>query len=335
MSVRVEDWIVRETTEERRGRSPIYTGDPDFEVGQIEPTRQNVGYRVAEAQLQNYSGSLTNVPYDGYVFDRLAITGQFRPNRSCVLRDCLILGGPAPNPGQDWALVDTRSLSITTPVRVEHSTLSPSHRSVDLYGFKWGHVDAYRCLIEGVVDGGSPHGSGQWPSTIHREVRYRACMFTDSPWYEHDPRQTDGSHNDFIQAHGSLSLLEVHGCSFGADGEKADTSILVQQQHGLYDAIRITDNWFYGHPSKGAVFNMTESRGVPFTNLQFWRNRIAASSNHSSPSPIAVASGSRFPENFGWTGTVGSSPSTWVAGPNASVYLDGPNAGEPVRPKAG
>lgn len=230
-------------------------------------------------------------------------------------------------------LVDTRSLGITTPVRIEHTTLSPSHRGVDLYGMKYAHVDAYRCLIEGVVDGASPMGGGQWPATVHRIARYRACMFTDSPWYADDPRQSDGSHNDFIQAHGSLALLEVVGCSFGADGERADSMILLQQQHGLYDEVVITDNWFYGHGSKGSIFNMSETRGVGFTNLKYLRNRISSSSHQGGQ--ILVKANSRIPENFGWIGTPGSSPTTWTAGPDASVYLDGPNAGQPVRPKAG
>lgn len=331
MPVRVEDWLVRESTEERRGRAPIYT-DGDFPVGLVEPVRENVGHRVAEAQLTSYSGSVTNVPYDGYVFDRLAISGQFRPNRPCVVRDCLIMGGPTPY-NQTLNLVDTRSLGITTPVRIEHTTLSPSHRSVDIYGVAYGHIDAYRCLIEGVVDGASVHGAGTWPATIDRVVRFRACMFTDSPWYADDPRQVDGSHNDFIQAHGSLSLLEVVGCSFGADGERADSTILLQQAHGLYGEIVITDNWFYGHQTKGSVFNMSESRGVGFTNLKYLRNRISADSHLGGQ--ILIKPLSRIPENFGWTGAPGSLISSWVAGPDASYYLDGPDAGQPVRPKAG
>lgn len=337
---RLEGWLHTPAGWQRRGR-PTKFVDPEFQVGVDKPVRSNVGCRIPVGDLIPVAGSVTSThPLTGQplqhgdVIEGVDIAGVFRPNRYVILRDSRIRGGPTPY-GQTLNLVDTRALTITQPVRLEHVTISPSHRSVDVYGFAYADVDAYRCLIEGVVDGASVHGGGSWPNTIHRIAKFEACLFTDSPWYADDPRQTDGSHNDFIQAHGSLSLLWVVGCTFGLDGEKADTTILLQQAHGLYDEIVITDNWFHGNPIKGAVLNMSETRGVGFTNLQFLRNRISAESNHSSPSPIVVKSNSRYPENFGWTGTVGSSPSTWVAGPSASVYMDGPNAGQPVRPKAG
>lgn len=324
---------------ERRGRPLRHVDDdPNFVLGMTKPTRSNTGLAargVSEAQLSNYAGTFTNVS-KGEKIDRLLITGSFRPNNTCTLSESKVVGpAVAPPLGETFNLVDTRSLAIDDPVRVEYCDLSPQTRTVDMYGVAYGQVEVYRSIIEGVVDGMSVHGAGTWPATIHRTVRLLGSLLTDSPWYADDPRQTDGSHNDFIQAHGSLQLLMIWGNTFGLDGEKADTSILIQQAHGLYDAVRIIENWFHGHPSRGAVFNMTETRGVGFTDLQFLRNRISSESNHSNPSPIVVKTLSRIPENFGWTGTVGSSPSTWVAGPDASYYMDGPNQGQPVRPKAG
>lgn len=331
MSRRVETW---QNTGvgllERRGRSPKYF-DPEFSIGQTEPTRLNTGPTVSEVQMDVISGNVTSVN-PSVPIERKIITGQFRPNNTGLLRDFIIRGGPAPSPGSSWNLIDTRSLNIDTPFRFEHGHINPSHRSVDIYGFAYGGIDAYRVLVEGVVDGASIHGGGSWPNTINRIVKFHACMFTDSPFYEYDPRQTDGSHNDFNQAHGSLSLYEVWGCSFGADGERAAACILIQQGHGLFGEINIIENWFYGHKTKGAVFNMSEDRGVPYTNLKFWRNRVDPESNHSNPAPVLVKTGSRFPANFGMLGTNGSPPNTWTPGPNCNVYM---GTGLPVPIKSG
>ena len=318
---RVESWLVKNGQEVRRGRAPRYFAW-DFQLGVQEPTLANTGcFRVPEASLSNYAGDVTNVA-KGEVISGLNITGTFRPNNQCTLRDSIIRGGPAPTYGTTHTLFSARQSGTEAPIRAEYVSILPSHPSVDVYGFEWGGIDAYRCLITGVVDGASVHGSGNWPNTIHKSVKFHACMFMDSPYYPTDPRQTDGSHNDFIQAHGSLSLLEVVGCSFGAVGQRAAACVLVQQNHGTYSGpIRITDNWFYGHKSKGAVFNTSESRGQSYTNLEFWRNRIDPESSHASPAPILVKSTSRYPECYGMEGAVGSAPGTWTPGPNANVYM--------------
>lgn len=328
MTPRLETWAVLADREARRGRPDKYF-DADFPLGEIEPVAANTGSRVTGT---NYAGDIRNVTR-GEVISGLNITGVVRPDNPGIMRDCRILGGPAPEYGNSHTLVDVRHSNIDVPFRFEFVSLEPSDRSVDIYGFEYGGIDAYRCSIVGTVDAASVHGIGSWPNTIHRVVKFHACRFDDSPFYAVDPRQTDGSHNDFIQAHGSLSLLEVIGCSFGKLGPRAMACILLQQHHGLYSGpIKITDNWFYGHQSKGAVFNMSETRDEPFSDLSFHRNRIWRDSNHASPSPIAVKSRSRIPANFGMTGTNGSLPSTWTPGPNVNVYMDN---GAHVQPKAG
>lgn len=329
--MRVETWMVAQGVELRRGRADRYFGS-DFALGQEKPTETNTGPRVGETSLANYAGDVTNVA-KGEVLDRLNITGRWLANNPCTLRDSQILGGPAPTYGTTHAHASARLSGTEMPMRFEHVKIAPSHRTVDSYGFEWGGIDAYRCQIIGVIDGASVHGSGTWPNTINKIVRFHACAFADSPFYATDPRQTDGSHNDFIQAHGSLSLLEVVGCSFGAWGERAAACILLQQNHGIYHGpIIITDNWFHGHPTKGAVFNTSESRGQSYTMLQFWRNRISEDSNHASPAPVLTKSTSRYPATFGMIGTDGTAPGTWTAGPNCNVYMD---SGLPVPIKSG
>lgn len=328
---RLESWAVEDGIEARRGRSNRFY-DGSFNLGQEEPTIANTGPRVASNQLANYAGDITNVA-PGEVLDRLNITGRFMANNQCTLRDSVVRGGPSPTYGQTNAHASARLSGTGAPMRFEHVLISPSHRDVDSYGFEWGGIDAYRCRIEGVVDGASVHGSGSWPNTINKIVRFHACMFMDSPFYPTDPRQSDGSHNDFIQAHGSLSLFEVVGCSFGAVGERAAACILLQQNHGIYTGpITITDNWFYGHKTKGAVFNTSESRGQSYTMLQFWRNRIDPESNHADPAPVLTKSTSRYPATFGMVGVDGTAPGTWTPGPNCNVYM---GTGLPVAVKSG
>lgn len=328
--MRLETWAVEADRLSRRGRPPVYF-DPGFAVGQIEPTLTNTGFRVPQVSLVNHAGSITNVAR-GEVIERRVITGVFQPNNPCTLRDCLILGGPAAAYGSTLNHIDLRSPSIDVPVRIEHTTVDPSHRSVDSYGMGHGNLDAYRVKIIGCVDGASVHGTGSWPNTVMRVARFRACYFGDSPFYPVDPRQTDGSHNDFIQAHGSLKLLEVIGCSFGRDGARAMACILLQQHHGLYEDVVITDNWFYGHPTEGTVFNTSSQRGQAYSMLKLWRNRVDPDSRHAGGPPLICKDENRFPEAFGMVGEVGAHPNTWTPGPNANVYM---GTGEPVYPRRG
>lgn len=318
METRVESWAVGTGIEARRGRPNRYY-DPAFPIGVIEPTAANTGPRVPESSLTVYNGDVTNVA-PGEVLDRLLITGQFMPNNPCTIRDSVIRGGPVAYE-ELIGLVDCRR-NGGDPVRLEFCTLDPAgDAAVGHVGFRRGNFSAYRCKVVNVVDHAHIHGNGSWPNTHNVIVQLHACYFAHSRWYPDDPRQgPEGSHCDFVQAHGSLSLLEIMGCSFGKDGARANTSnILLQQHHGLYGRVVITDNWFYGHPTSGSTFNMSENRGVGYLDLAFHRNRI----DRAGKAPrILVYARSRIPENYGWIGDPLAGPSTWTPTANASVFMD-------------
>lgn len=307
--------------------------DDSFVLGVTEPTALNTGPRVSEAQLSNYSGSLTNIS-NGEVIDRLIITGRVNsPTATFTVRDSIIRGGEPTPTGQDpvvrnnkWALADTRS-SATSLARYEYVTFDPSYSSHEIYGFRGGNFEAYRCNLSGMTDAFSVHGSGTYPSTTNKNVKIHGCYVWRFPIHP-DPDQGDNiTHNDGIQSAGALNTLEIVGNSIGFGEPRARTScILLQKNAGTYvNPIVVTDNWLYGHTTDGSTFNMSETLPGSVTEgygpgaLLFLRNRIDGTGN--SPR-ILVKPNSRFAANFGMTGTSGNT-SGWVAGPNANVLMGG------------
>lgn len=307
----------------------VHAGSDGFVLGVTEPTAANTGPRVAEASLSNYAGSLTNVT-TGDTIDRLAITGRIVPNAGGVtFRDTLVLGGmpdgspSSPSVANTWALVDSRSGSVTTPNLYEHCEIRPSYLSHDIYGFRGGNIDAYRCKIWPVIDAFSVHGSGTYPANTMKIVRIRGCYAERSHFEAVDPRQgPEGSHGDTVQPAGALSELTIIGNALWGGNTSC---ILLQKNGGPYGMVTIEDNWLYGHPDAGATLHMSESlqggttQGYGPGELSVKRNRIDRGGN--SPR-VLIKSNSRFPANFGCTGTDGSNPSTWTPGPDANVWMD-------------
>ena len=313
-------------------------------------TPSNTGCRIPEEDLTVFNGSITSthpgtglplVPGD--VVEGFDISGRIDPRvGGLTFRDCIVRGGmpngqPSnPSVANTWALVDHRHNGITALNRFEYVTLAPSYLSHDIYGFRGGNYIALYCYVGPVIDGFNPHGSAEaWKSAFHW-----GCYMEFAHHEEVDPRQSDGTHDDNLQAQGKLNRLELLKCDLrGSHGN----TVLLQKGQGSYGMIKINDNKLGGMPDRGGPFNMSEtmpnpngpgtvSEGYPEGGLEVFRNIVDRNVNHESPAPFTIKANSRFPSNFGCTGTNGSSPSTWTPGPNANVYADN---GQPVPLKAG
>lgn len=297
-------------------------------------TQANTGCRIAEASLTPYAGSVTSTHpgtglplQSGDVVEGFDIAGRIVPTVGGItFRDLIVRGGmpdgapSSPTVANTWALVDQRNNGITTLNRYEYVTLAPSYLSHDVYGFRGANYIALRCKIGSVVDGFNAHGSAE----LEKAAYHWGCWMDVAHHEDVDPRQVDGTHDDNVQAQGRLSVLEILFCTFmGGQG----ATILLQKGQGTYGVARVNDNLLYGHPTAGAVFNMSESliggttEGYPKGGLQVLRNKVDPAANHTSPSPFVIKPNSRFPENFGCTGTDGSTPSSWTPGPDANTYI--------------
>lgn len=316
----IESWAIDSTAERRRDRVPRFY-DSDFPLGQLEPHYDICKPRIPPASRVNYNGDITNVA-PGEVISGLNVNGRIIPNNPCTIKDSLIRGVPT-DPLDAVGLFDGGS-NEGSPVRLEFCEINPDpHMAPSINGFRRGGFSAYRCTVRNVVDSAHVHGNGSWPNTRNRVVQLHACVFNDATVFPNDPNWGGSpSHSDFVQAHGSLSLLEIIGCSFGKVGARPNTTIiLLQQHHGIYGKIRIEDNWFYGNTEGGATFNMSAQRSQVYDTdvLSFKRNRI----DRAGHAPRLLVKDSHwYPAVYGWTGTDLSNPNTWVPGADASIFMD-------------
>lgn len=285
---------------------------PDTFVSNVtEPTSLNTGPRVADWQLENYAGSLTNVA-QGEVIERLAITGQADLNAvGARLVDCKIkVGDPQ---STDTAIKDRPGIIATRsggiPLYYDFCEIDPSHFTHDIYGVKGGGFHLNRCHIHGTVDGVMAYGS----STIKKTWSIKDSLINDLRWYSIDPRHgPEGSHCDGCQVQGNCSGEITGSAIFGG---VTSAILLTNDVPGGYDYMRITDNWLYGHPSLGSTLNVA---GANIGGLEVKRNRIDKTGR--STYWLLVSSTNRQPEKFGCTGTVGN-VNDWVGGPDANIYM--------------
>jgi len=255
---------------------PIFADD--FVLGSTRPDGTNTGPRVPEISLSNYAGDLTNVA-DGDVIDRLLITGKVRPSGSptATLRDCLIIGDTDPTPTASgyYNIGDATGTSggLVTYEFCEIRAENPSYRN---NGWKGGNIKLVRCKGTNLTDFLSPHGSSG--SGIRKTFQAWGCyaqdFYTDT---EPAANQSDLiTHNDFCQAQGLLSLLEIIGCANGEVGRPRTSWLLLQTNQGTYGTVRINSNWMYGATGSGSTVNIpTATSAASFEHFEFTGNRVS------------------------------------------------------------
>lgn len=266
-----------------------------FTLYVTEPTAANTGFRIPEANLTNYAGSLTNVKA-GETVSGLAITGNVEPyNSGGTYRDCLILMGASPfATGIEYPAIRGLRAGVTDNL-FEFCTVAPSVQTVDIYGPQGGGFTLRRCDVSGVVDG--LHINGLSSGEV-KFVRAEGCYIHDLVSYTVDPRQGGGhSHNDGIQAAGYLDLEVVGSAIHGG----FTSAILLQQGLGTYTKALIDRNWLYGDPTGGACLNITENGRGPINNLSVTGNRFGGKTTSLVPTTTYNAATTVFSGNVDMT----------------------------------
>lgn len=188
-----------------------------------------------------------------------------------VVRDCLIEVGAAPTYGTSKFGVSVFGTSGTNRL-IEHVEIRPSVPSVDIYGISgWGYT-AQRNVIVDVVDAFNIHRSAS--GSVHSAQilgNYVECLF-----YATDPRQVDGSHNDFVQAF-SGSLSRIEGNSAHGPARKGNGVVMTPNSTtgaAQLKNVFVVNNWFYGFYTQIAAWDSGSSLDtVP--GLTITGNRLA------------------------------------------------------------
>lgn len=250
--------------------------EDNFILGTTQPTASNTGPRIAEINLSNYAGDFTNVQ-SGDVISGLAITGQVNPSGSptATFRDCLIKGDTDPTPTASGYYDIGRQVGTTgglvTYEFCEIRAENPSYRN---NGWKGGNVRLVRCKGSSLTDFLSPHGSSG--SNIWKTFQAHGC-YADNFYTDTEPAANQSdliTHNDFCQAQGRLTLLEIIGCANGATGRPRTSWLLLQTNQGTYGTVRINSNWMYGATASGSSVNIPIAAGS-FENFEFQGNRVS------------------------------------------------------------
>lgn len=253
-------------------------------AGLARPTEANTGPVTAEVNLANYAGSFTNMQ-PGDTITGLAISEGFVFTQSNVtLRDCLILNQRRPGytpsvAGQTPTVmlgISCLTAGVTGCLIEDVAVRVPqAERTFDTYGIQGRNFTVRRTEIAGVVDGIVAHGT----TTVQGYATIEGCYVHDLPHYAVDPRQSDGSHNDAIQAEGALSELRIVGNTLLGGYTSA---ILITQNVAHpddYGSVTVTDNWLdMEWPDGGSVVNMDEKGRGAIANYTLARNRFGVSS---------------------------------------------------------
>jgi hypothetical protein len=309
-----ERWDARQDgTFRRAGRPPL---TQVWVPGRAKPSTQNTGPVTPEVNLKNYAGSFTNAqPGDtiqGLIVERGIVLNQ----TGVKVRDTLILNTPPPGyvptqPGDPLKVllgIHALTAGVSDLVVEDVAIRTPvGSRNYDQYGVQGRNIVLRRTEITGVVDAVVAHGTTTQQGTLDAE----GCYLHGLTRFLDDPRQTDGSHSDGIQAEGALSRLRVVGNTILGGYTSA---ILITQNVAHpddYGEVTVTDNWLDMEVDGGAVVNLAEKGRGAVANYTLARNRFGRRYLATAPRIL--------------TDTATKNASTTympTTGPDANVYED-------------
>lgn len=291
---RVEAWQVGGSPQALRRR-----GRPDLLLDGFTPlvTKPTVATNLTPLLVLRDAGALVNVINGDYVHSSTAaetvlenfiVTGQVRTTSTAghlTLRTGLIYVGAMPAPGGTVFKSGVQgSFNNVAGITCERVAVIPSQRTVDTYGFHVRHLEAYRCYVEGAVDAFVAYASAGRTAVVED------CYGVAGPYYPSDPRQTDGSHNDFTQFDGAGSGRLRNN---NADGFN-NAFIQVTQNQGRIEGMVVDGNYAGGgrlatmnfsDKGKGFIGNVAglKVRGNRFYRETHGRAALIETTTRSSP----------------------------------------------------
>lgn len=255
MSPRAEVWQVTSDglSLARRGRPSRFLGD-GFVSGVTEPTTALVGARTGrfdpdEPLVDLVVGDGTGVLQSSTIGEEWhgrRIIGRWKRGAAGQkLVNCEVTTPtvkPTWTQGDDYVLVDctsTQGANTGEPTLLEHVTINPQARWVDLYGVKGGWFNFLRSRVTGTVDGLMAYRWNAWitDSLIHGLVRYE----------DDTPRHSDGTHNDGTQFQGGAGLW-ITGTKYDVEQPLLGSllSVLVTADYAAPTEFHLTDSWLVG-----------------------------------------------------------------------------------------
>lgn len=141
-------------------------------------------------------------------------------------------------------------------------------------GIQGRSFEMYRCDVSGFVDG---------VLAMYGNVKVWQCWIHDLPWYEVDPVQVDGSHNDGIQCEGgggnfdfSYNNIEMR--------PRSTSAIIVTQNLGVVTSLTIHRNWLRSIHTVDTPINQRCGTGINLTQKGLGpMSNVAVTANLFSP----------------------------------------------------
>ncbi len=178
-------------------------GPARFAPGDTPVPGENVGV-ITGVSRTTHSGNLVltsalnGTPSNPTIIDNLDITGCLVTSGNNIqnihVRNVRVLMGPDPNPGTTTDHVGVKLWGLgKSNVIIEDFEVAPTHPSAGVYGVYAWDATFRRFYVHDCVD---------LLSINHQNAVFEGGVIERSRWFAVDPRQSDGTHNDCIQAHG-------------------------------------------------------------------------------------------------------------------------------------
>jgi hypothetical protein len=209
---------------------------------------------------------ISGLDIHGYV----QITGQNVTIKNSIIRaastpkPCAV--GNAENSAALWVRDDTGASAT-----IQDSEIVPSNPTACMDGVWAIRTTLLRVNIHGSVDGVKAYDN----------VRVQDSWIHDMVFFDVDPNQTDGTHNDAVQTYeGDQHIWLVHN---NLQMKSTDNSAyqLTQDNGRVATDIHIESNWLDGG---GCTLNLTQKGGpAPMTGIYILNNRFGRNSYYQCP----------------------------------------------------
>lgn len=224
-----------------------------FISGTTEPSTSNIGHNTE--QYAGLSRTSTTIG-DGTGILQSAVAGEEWHDTDFIGRwkrgaagqklvNCTF-STPAVKPtwtqGNDYVMIDCSSTTggtSGTATLVDHCSVIPNSKWVDLYGIKGGNMEILRSIVTGTTDGIM---CWRWDTWVTDSLIYGLIRYEDDT-----PRHVDGTHNDGLQNQGGARLF-IQGSKFDVEqpllGSLLGTLTTADYANPL--DVSITNNWYLG-----------------------------------------------------------------------------------------
>ena len=283
----VQEWILTDSGWSNPWSPDLLRGRDFLVYGEYMPDATNTG---PTRTLTEHVGDIETTA-DGQVIEGLDVYGQVVVKHSGVtVRDCH-LRSKQPETGSGKTLPalqmwrGTPNVTRVLDCEIEAEAF-PEVGSTEAVGGMDYIIE--RCNIHHAVDGIKGN---------YGNVEIYGCWIHDLPWYDYDPNQNDGSHNDGIQLIGSAGQTTggfvIRGNRIEC-GDKGTSGVLCTQPEGTFvHSLTIDRNWFIS-------VSVRADATATGLNLSQKNIPVAYGPTTVTNNRFTAWDGSQSPEGYGW-----------------------------------